>query len=138
VSGPRGPERARAPADEAGDPDAATDAALAALCRAEDHRLCLPEHCQHTREVYATVLAAAGPVLATSGRRFAVLCAVPQCTREHGGPRLLLCTDTRTAATSARNSHYRTAHDGYTLRGVPSVHGWVPIVRAEPGGLLID
>lgn len=112
-------------------------AVLAALCREEDHRRCDPAWCDHAATWWPRVLEVAGPALEARDRAWAVVCLVPACVVD-GRPRLLLCTDSLTAATSARNSHYgRNGHNGYDTRGMRSVHGWMALVSRNAEGLRI-
>ena len=108
----------------------------ATLCALEDHRQCPPEACSHAAYWWPILLTWAAPILAARGRRYLTACLIPACVREADGPRLILCTDTRTSLTSARNSHYRMGHavNCYEARGIASVHGWVPCCEATDGG----
>jgi hypothetical protein len=101
------------------------------LCEREDHRRCRHCECEHAAYWWPLVLEVGTAALVDRERRYAVVCLVPVCLVD-GMPRVVLCTDTATAATSARNSHYR-GHDGYERRGVPSVHGWMALVDAVDG-----
>ena len=100
-------------------------------CGLGDHRRC-GEDCEHAQRWHAIILATAREALARTGRRVAVMCVHDEC-RDGIRPRLLATVVDNWSGTGLRNSHWKRAHDGYSLAfGAIEMKGVVYLVDSEP------